>query len=288
MDGLVTRAIANISARSGIALEPCTVSWAGAASDGFRPSGIPEGRGFSIALSRTAYRAQALFISDNFAGALLREMGMRSVTDLRWKEMMAEGTGRGIDTVVMVNSLPVTTETTELPLLWQTLEVECSTRIPRTTPAEDASQLVAVGLQCLMMVLAGLDLDEEDDLSAQSPVEGALEGALRSHQAARYERSRVNRLRCIEIYGTDCWVCDFSFGSAYGSVGAEFIEVHHRVPLAEVKDEYVVDPRRDLVPLCSNCHSIIHRRHPVYQPDELRDLIGRPKKELPAPSIPIP
>lgn len=33
---------------------------------------------------------------------------------------------------------------------------------------------------------------------------------------------------------------------------------------------YRVDPIRDLIPLCSNCQSMIHRRTPVFQPDELR------------------
>ena len=33
-----------------------------------------------------------------------------------------------------------------------------------------------------------------------------------------------------------------------GEVGDAYIHVHHRVPLSEIREEYVVDPVRDLVP----------------------------------------
>ena len=283
MDRLVAKAVDEISSRSGIQMEVCKVEWPGSESAGLRPSGIPLGRGFAIALNNTAYRAQALFIADGFAGPLLRQIGMRSVRELRWLEISSEGDSKGIRTVLIVNGEILGHDRMELPVVLHTLEIECSTRIPSTATENDASSLVSVGMQCLMMVLAGLDLDEQESL-----VEGALEGALREHAATRYERSRVNRMRCIRYYGTDCWVCDLSFANAYGAVGSDFIEVHHRVPLSTIAESYVVDPIRDLVPLCSNCHSMIHRRQPVYQPDELRRMIGKPEKELASPTLPIP
>ena len=36
---------------------------------------------------------------------------------------------------------------------------------------------------------------------------------------------------------------------------------------------YIVDPIKDLAPLCSNCHSMIHRRNPPYTIEELRTLL---------------
>jgi predicted HNH restriction endonuclease len=34
------------------------------------------------------------------------------------------------------------------------------------------------------------------------------------------------------------------------------------VPLSEIDDEYVVDPVRDLRPVCPNCHAMIHTARP--------------------------
>lgn len=55
-----------------------------------------------------------------------------------------------------------------------------------------------------------------------------------------------------------CLACHFDFRTAYGDHGEGFIEMHHLKPLAEQ-----IDPRKckvtDLVPVCSNCHRMIHR-----------------------------
>jgi putative restriction endonuclease len=46
---------------------------------------------------------------------------------------------------------------------------------------------------------------------------------------------------------------------AYGKDFAEgFIEVHHIVPLSA--GEQVVDPAKDLIPVCANCHRMLHHK----------------------------
>ncbi|MBQ2056059.1 MAG: HNH endonuclease, partial [Bacteroidaceae bacterium] len=52
----------------------------------------------------------------------------------------------------------------------------------------------------------------------------------------------------------------FDFEENYGELGKEFIEVHHIIPLSQIRREYIINPEKDLIPLCSNCHSMIHRR----------------------------
>ena len=89
----------------------------------------------------------------------------------------------------------------------------------------------------------------------------------------RYERNEEARNACIQHYGCKCAVCGFDFEMQYGELGKGYIEVHHIVPLSNIREEYNVDPIRDLIPLCSNCHSIIHRLEPTIHPDELRDII---------------
>lgn len=91
----------------------------------------------------------------------------------------------------------------------------------------------------------------------------------------KYERSTVNRFLCIAKHGTSCSICGFDFKKKYGQMGDGFIHVHHVVPVSKLGPGYVIDPEKDLTPVCPNCHAMLHRKDPPYQPDELRQLIDR-------------
>jgi len=88
----------------------------------------------------------------------------------------------------------------------------------------------------------------------------------------RYERDRSARDECLRHHGARCCVCDIDFGERYGELGKGFIHVHHVVPLSAVGEDYSVDPVADLVPICPNCHAMIHRRNPPLSVDELRHI----------------
>jgi 5-methylcytosine-specific restriction protein A len=64
-------------------------------------------------------------------------------------------------------------------------------------------------------------------------------------------------------------VCSFDFRKTYGELGDGYIHVHHRTDLSKRDGEYEVDPIRDLVPLCPNCHAMIHRRSTSISVEEL-------------------
>lgn len=87
------------------------------------------------------------------------------------------------------------------------------------------------------------------------------EGAKHEDTVIRYERDRGNRKDCIAHYGYICQVCGMDFEKHYGELGKEFIEVHHLHPVSQ--GERKVNPIVDLIPLCSNCHSMIHRQEDV-------------------------
>lgn len=76
----------------------------------------------------------------------------------------------------------------------------------------------------------------------------------------KYERSQVARRKCIEIHGSHCIICGFSSAATYGEEFANKIEVHHIVPLNEIGCDYKVDPIKDLVPVCPNCHMMLHTK----------------------------
>ena len=69
-------------------------------------------------------------------------------------------------------------------------------------------------------------------------------------------------------------VCGFEFGDQYGEWGEGFIHVHHVVPLAKRGERYEVDPVHDLVPVCANCHAMLHRRAEVLDAERLRAKVA--------------
>jgi hypothetical protein len=70
-------------------------------------------------------------------------------------------------------------------------------------------------------------------------------------QARDYWREKLDGLRCL--------ACRFSFERRYGALGADFVEMHHLVPLGSSRRRQDNDVRK-LVPLCANCHRIVHIR----------------------------
>ncbi|NMB75419.1 MAG: hypothetical protein GYA21_09870 [Myxococcales bacterium] len=97
-----------------------------------------------------------------------------------------------------------------------------------------------------------------------------------------YERSREARTKCVSHYGARCSACDFDFEAVYGDLGKGFIHVHHLVPLSENKKSYVVDPVRDLRPVCPNCHAMIHKREPPFSIDEIRGFVNKRCSTMPS------
>ena len=72
-----------------------------------------------------------------------------------------------------------------------------------------------------------------------------------------------------------CLVCGIDFGVLYGEEFSGKIAVHHRKPLYEIKEDYVVDPIKDLVPVCPNCHAMLHKKEPPYKVEELKEIINK-------------
>ncbi|MGM7897564.1 HNH endonuclease [Yersinia enterocolitica] len=90
-----------------------------------------------------------------------------------------------------------------------------------------------------------------------------------------YERDPEARRACIRHYGFVCQCCGFDFEKTYGELGKNFIHVHHIRPLRTLGEGYCINPVTDLVPLCPNCHAMIHRGNearplPV---DDLRKML---------------
>ncbi len=102
------------------------------------------------------------------------------------------------------------------------------------------------------------------------------EGASYSVTSDRYERNPLARKKCIEAHGCRCAICGFDFKEAYGEEFEGIIQVHHIVPLGETKKNHVVDPEKDLIPVCPNCHVALHSKPGgVYLPEELKAKVKK-------------
>ena len=113
---------------------------------------------------------------------------------------------------------------------------------------------------------------ESDDIPDYDEIpnsEIVFEGAKKEIVVNSYERNREARNRCIAEKGCKCAVCGMDFEKVYGEIGQGFIHVHHIVPLSSIGKEYELDPVKDLIPVCPNCHAMLHRRNPPYSIDEL-------------------
>ncbi len=99
------------------------------------------------------------------------------------------------------------------------------------------------------------------------------EGARKQIVVNAVERSAKARTACIRHHGLDCVVCGFNFERVYGALGEDFIHVHHLVPVTSLRVERQVDPVADLVPVCPNCHAMIHQVTPPLEIARLQELI---------------
>lgn len=89
----------------------------------------------------------------------------------------------------------------------------------------------------------------------------------------RYERNKQARLACLAHYGYDCLVCGFNFEKFFGPLGKHQIHVHHTIKISEIGAEYQLNPVKDLVPLCPNCHHMAHRREPPFELQDLKAML---------------
>lgn len=158
------------------------------------------------------------------------------------------------------------------PMIYSVIEEEGDVgpaRIDGFVPELTLKSLIRVG---------GSWYASDDGLASTLPEElvahELIEGAVKTVSVNAYERNPQARARCLAHHGYACMVCGFNFESVYGDLGKRYIHVHHVVPISEVKGEYIVDPIRDLVPVCPNCHAMIHVTRPCLSVEQLKSYLA--------------
>ncbi|MCY7905577.1 HNH endonuclease [Bacillus inaquosorum] len=245
-----------------------------------RPTDIEYGVGFILKVKLEWRSLTAEFIPDNFAAGLIKTMGAsdshkKAIFKLlaqRWSSNTSEYTNK---LYLKINGEEVSPQD---PIHWSSNWSHLYIKLTKTPVIHgdlDNKQLenafLNISCSLLGLILSLLPLEE---VAIEEGAVGLPEGALKRIEVNRYERSTFNRQACLTFHGYICKVCEFDFKQKYGKLGEGFIHIHHIIPVSELGSNYKVNPETDLVPICPNCHAMIHRRNPPYTVDELKNIIS--------------
>ncbi len=117
---------------------------------------------------------------------------------------------------------------------------------------------------------ASQGVEEEDE--EEFPEGRILYRVHRRHERSRVLASKMKRRWLASQGKLACLACGFDFEETYGPRGSGYIECHHIVPVSKLQ----VGARtrvEDLVPVCSNCHKILHRWRPWLSVAQLSGLL---------------
>ena len=103
------------------------------------------------------------------------------------------------------------------------------------------------------------------------------EGTKKTISVNKYERSSKARENAVEFHGLNCTVCEINFANKYGEIGEEFIHIHHLIPIHEIGKNYKINYKTDLIPVCPNCHAMLHRKINGIEPtvEELKIMLNK-------------
>jgi 5-methylcytosine-specific restriction enzyme A len=245
----------------------------------FYPIDVHANESFKIQIILGWRSVEAVFVPGKFAANLIRDMGDADKDQRAAFCALAGSILESNSTLNMrINGAPANPcESSAWPAAWSQLELRLRSQ-PMSTDT-DLSQLDESACytrdwaeKMLSLVITLLPLEEESDQGEEGIVQGRPEGASKRQEITKYERSRPNRSACIAIHGVQCQVCNLDFAIEYGSIGEGFINVHHTVPVSKLGDGYIINPAVDLIPVCPNCHAMLHRKDPPYTVEELQSI----------------
>ena len=91
----------------------------------------------------------------------------------------------------------------------------------------------------------------------------AFEGRLvpKSHLVRERNSTLIAKFKA-SLVNPRCEACSMNFTEVYGELGSNYIEAHHKTPVATMEQggKTTLD---DLAALCPNCHRIIHKNYPM-------------------------
>lgn len=97
-----------------------------------------------------------------------------------------------------------------------------------------------------------------------------------NHIAFEGRISNADKNRLKQILGYDCMACGINMGEQYAEYGQNYIELHHKLPYSQMKENDVrtLNPS-DFYVLCPNCHRMIHKLADASDINTLKSIINR-------------
>ena len=171
---------------------------------------------------------------------------------------------KGCRVNIKINNID--TDLTEWPTHWKNLYIRI-TKItdPELTFEETATELAVLATGMMLSLL--------NVVPVETDVTGYADGQEKRILSSRYERNRLNRELCLQANGYTCRICGFDFEQKYGKIGKHFTHVHHIEQLSLSEGAHIIDPLHDLIPVCPNCHAMLHTQTPPLLPEQLVKII---------------
>ena len=238
---------------------------------------IPGKHFFEISVEfRNHVRMILHFVPQSYGAPFVRSMGEKPFES---RVLFAEYArclqkeGCSIDFQVNHRHFEISSPTEWMEEMWNKVNLKVTKAPFEIETGQDYGDLVLhYGQLVLGMVLSLSDIIPLEDSSF-----GYKEGAEQTVLTKKYERNRLNRELCLLSKGYRCEICGFDFEATYGTIGERFIHVHHIIPVSQIGPDYVINPVKDLVPVCPNCHAMLHRKDPPYLPEELKTILDEQK-----------
>lgn len=171
---------------------------------------------------------------------------------------------KGCRVNIRINNID--SDLTEWPTCWKNLYIRITKITDSELPFEETVTEWAV-------LAAGMMLSLLKVVPVEPEVTGYADGQEKQILMNRYERNRLNRELCLQANGYICRICGFDFERKYGRIGKHFIHVHHIEQLSLSGGAHVIDPVHDLIPVCPNCHAMLHTQIPPLLPEQLVKII---------------
>ena len=272
----------DLSLSLGVAIDVGEFEVAGGSFVGARFSDLAYPNGLTFLISDTPKRLTCDVWLDPYAGSLLQEFCATDDEDRNlFQQSRSQIEASGIASRLVINGAVVNANDPLPPAPWLSLEFDASIEVPRGVP-ERGDKMQAMFTAVCSLFLCLLELAEDDEVPVEDPdlhematqALGEVEGRAIATKITRYERSRKNRAACIRHFGNSCQACGIDFGQKYGELGQGYIEVHHRLPVSMMQSAYKLDIVKDLIPVCSNCHRMMHRKWPPVSPEELKSIVS--------------
>lgn len=218
------------------------------------------------------------FIPQQYSVQFVKNMGLQSMESrLKFAEYSRCLQNEGCLVDFRINNTAINSTTPEEwpDEVWNRIQLKVTKAPFEITEEEDYGDLVLrYGHLMLGMILSLSDIVPIEDTAI-----GYKEGAEQVILSKRYERNRLNRELCLLNKGYKCAICGFDFEEAYGLIGRHFIHVHHVVPVSQIGADYIIDPVKDLIPVCPNCHAMLHRRVPPFLPEEMKTIVEKERNK---------